>query len=408
MGFLADLTYFSKLDRWSHHCNTSITSKLERIAPQPSISSWLVNLSRWRRPMSGPLVMNNQTTMEGQLDRRTNNFDLLRLLAAWFVLFSHCYPLSGQPVADPFVRHTGIDTLGGIGVSIFFVLSGYLVTNSLERSSSVYSFARKRAFRIFPALAVLTVYCAFWLGPIITTLPLETYLKHPHTFAYLWNISAWKIQYALPGVFATNPVPVAVNGSLWSLPYEISCYLALTTLWLLRIPRRAAVTGAVMILSYLLYARPPMPPATAFDKYWGVDYYTVKLGLFFAIGAWFSLWRAKVKPSLWLGAALVGVSLAMNHSHEQTAVFVFGFSVFVLALGSTPGLLPKLPEKMGDWSYGLYLYGFPVQQVLAMFGLASAGVAAFAIASTAISLVCAGLSWFLVEKPALAIGRSNR
>jgi hypothetical protein len=143
MGFLADLTYFSKLDRWSHHCNTSITSKLERTAPQPSISSWLVNLSRWRRPMSGPLVMNNQTTMEGQLDRRTNNFDLLRLLAAWFVLFSHCYPLTGQPVLDPFARYTGIDTLGGIGVSIFFVLSGYLVTNSLERSSSVFSFARK-------------------------------------------------------------------------------------------------------------------------------------------------------------------------------------------------------------------------------------------------------------------------
>ncbi|MBK7117547.1 MAG: acyltransferase [Comamonadaceae bacterium] len=309
--------------------------------------------------------MNNQTTMEGQLDRRTNNFDLLRLLAAWFVLFSHCYPLSGQPVADPFVRHTGIDTLGGIGVSIFFVLSGYLVTNSLERSSSVYSFARKRAFRIFPALAVLTVYCSYWLGPVLTTLPLETYLKHPQTVAYLWNVSAWKIQYALPGVFATNPVPVAVNGSLWSLPYEISCYLALTTLWLLRIPRRAAVTGAVMILSYLLYARPPMPPATAFDKY-----------------------------SLWLGAALVGVSLAMNHSHEQTAVFVFGFAVFVLALGSRPGLLPRLPEK---WAIGptvCFWYGFPVQQVLAMFGLASAGVAAFAIASTAISLACGAIVVF--------------
>ena len=63
---------------------------------------------------------------------------------------------------------------------------------------------------------------------------------------------------------------------------------------------------------------------------------------------------------------------------------------------------------MGDWSYGLYLYGFPVQQVLAMFGLASAGVAVFAMASTTIGLACAGLSWFLVEKPALAIGKSNR
>jgi hypothetical protein len=99
MGFLADLTYFSKLDQWSHHCNTSITSKLERTASQPSRSPWLVCLSRWRRPIDRPLLKDNQTAMEGQLDRRTNNFDLLRLLAAWFVLFSHCYPLTGQPVA---------------------------------------------------------------------------------------------------------------------------------------------------------------------------------------------------------------------------------------------------------------------------------------------------------------------
>lgn len=352
--------------------------------------------------------MNNETRVLSQLDRRTNNFDLLRLVAAWFVLFSHCYPLSGQPVADPFVRHTGIDTLGGIGVSIFFVLSGYLVTNSLERSSSVFSFARKRAFRIFPALAVLTIYCAYWLGPVLTTLPLETYLKHPQTAAYLWNISAWEIRYGLPGVFTTNPLPAVINGSLWSLPYEISCYLALTFLWLLRVPRRAAVTVVVLVLGFFLCTRPPMPPATVFDKYWGVDYYTVKLGLFFAIGAWFSLWRSTVRPSLWLGALLIGISVAMNHSNVQTAVFVFGFSVFVLALGSRPGLLPKLPEKMGDWSYGLYLYGFPVQQVLAMFGLASAGIAVFAMASTTIGLACAGLSWFLVEKPALAIGKSNR
>jgi hypothetical protein len=270
MGFLADLTYFSKLDRWSHHCNTSITSKLERTASQPSISSWLVNLSRWRRPMSGPLVMNNQTTMEGQLDRRTNNFDLLRLLAAWFVLFSHCYPLTGQPVLDPFARHTGIDTLGGIGVSIFFVLSGYLVTNSLERSSSVYSFARKRAFRIFPALAVLTVYCAFWLGPIITTLPLETYLKHPQTVAYLWNISAWKIQYALPGVFATNPLP---GRRQW-----VTLVFALRDQLLSRADHFVAVADSPACRGhrrghdswFLLYSMPPIPPATAHEKYLGL------------------------------------------------------------------------------------------------------------------------------------------
>jgi hypothetical protein len=199
---------------------------------------------------------------------------------------------------------------------------------------------------------------------------------------------------------------VAVNGSLWSLPYEINCYLALTALWVLPIPRRVAVTGAVIVLGFILYSMPPIPPANSHEKYLSLN--AVKLGLFFFVGAWFGMWRTKVRPTLWLGAMLVGVSLAISPSNVQTAVFVFGFAVFVLALGSSPGLLPKLPEKMGDWSYGLFLYGFPVQQVLAMFGLADAGIAVFAIASTAISLAFAGLSWFSVEKPALAIGRSNR
>ncbi len=349
--------------------------------------------------------VNPQTAVESTPDRRANNFDLLRLVAAWFVLFSHCYPLTGQSVLDPFARFTGIDTLGGIGVSIFFVLSGYLVSISLERSPSLLSFARKRIFRIFLALVVLTIYCVYWLGPVVTTLPLETYLQHPQTALYLGNISAWKIQYVLPGVFETNPLPDVVNGSLWSLPYEIVCYLSLTVCWVLPIPRRVTVSGTVLTLGVILCSIPSMPNANPLEQYLGLT--TVKLGLFFFIGAWFGLWRTNARPKLWIGVSLVGVSLAMSPSNVQMAVFVFGFSIFVLALGSRAGLLPKLPEKMGDWSYGLFLYGFPVQQVLAMFGLGSAGIAVFALTSTIISLGFAGLSWFWVERPALAIGRSR-
>jgi len=285
------------------------------------------------------------------------------------------------------------------------VLSGYLVSISLERSPNLLSFARKRVLRIFPALVVLTVYCVYWLGPVVTTLPLETYLQHPQTALYLGNISAWRIQYILPGVFATNPLPDVVNGSLWSLRYEIACYISLTVCWVLPIPRRAAVSGAVLLLGVILCSIPSAPYANPLEQYLGLT--AIKLGLFFFIGAWFGLWRTNARPKLWIGVSLVGVSLAMSPSNVQMAVFVFGFSAFVLALGSRGELLPKLPEKMGDWSYGLFLYGFPVQQVLAMFGLASAGIAVFALTSTIVSLAFAGLSWFWVERPALAIGGSR-
>jgi peptidoglycan/LPS O-acetylase OafA/YrhL len=348
-----------------------------------------------------------EQAVDASLDRRTNNFDALRLLAAWLVLFSHSYPISGQRESDPFARYIGIDTLGGVGVAIFFVLSGYLVTNSLATSRSVLSFAKKRALRIFPALVVITVLCAYGLGPILTTVPLATYFDHPQTHAFLWNMSAYFIFYGLPGVFIGNPEAGAVNGSLWSLPYEISCYFALILLWLLRVPRRISVTLIVAVLVIFLCLRPPMPPGNGFDTFWGVDYFTVKLGLMFSIGVWFQLWKTSVQPGFSVSCLLMVFALAMNRSHLQTAVFVIGFSIFVLALGLRRGAMPRLPSKMGDWSYGLYLYAFPVQQVLAMYGLASFGVVAFTAASTVVAFAFAALSWYLIEKPAMAIAHPN-
>ncbi len=105
------------------------------------------------------------------LNRDDNRFDILRLIAAWLVLFSHCYPLGGRPGGEPLASTLGIDTLGGVGVSIFFVLSGYLVTLSLERSPSLLEFARRRALRIYPALVVICLLCVLVLGPLMTTWP---------------------------------------------------------------------------------------------------------------------------------------------------------------------------------------------------------------------------------------------
>jgi peptidoglycan/LPS O-acetylase OafA/YrhL len=338
-------------------------------------------------------------------DRRHNNFDLLRLLAAWFVLFSHSYPLSGQAIADPFARTVGIDTLGGIGVAIFFVLSGYLVTISRERSVSTASFAGKRASRIFPALAVVICLSVLVLGPSLTTLPFSEYVRHPQTRAYFWNIAAWNIHYGLPGVFATNPAPNAVNGSLWSLPYEIRCYLVLAALWFLPMSRKLTTSLMVLTFAIMLTLRPSPPAVGVFEKYMGLDYYTVKLGLYFCVGAWFAVWRSAIRPPLFTGSCVAAIALLLPPSSAQTTLFVIGFSMFILAVGLHPRLLPKLPEKMGDWSYGLYLYGFPVQQVLALAGLGALGVAGFTVASTIVATICAAGSWFLIERPALSIFR---
>ena len=333
------------------------------------------------------------------LNRDDNRFDILRLLAAWLVLFSHCFPLGGRPQYEPLLAATGIDSLGGVGVAIFFVLSGYLVTISLERSPNLLEFARRRVLRIYPGLITICLLSVLLLGPLMTTAPQSTYWRHSQTWDYLQTASAWFIQFPLPAVFADNPHPAAVNGSLWSLPYEISCYLVLSGLSLAPGPLRFKITLLAAGVAALLLMRPSgLGP---FDSFIGLDYYHSKLGLLFALGSAFACWRAHLRPMLWHAGALLVAALLLPHGVWQLLLYILGLGTLTLWLALYGGWLPRLPRRMGDWSYGAYLYGFPVQQVLAHFKLHEASFTGYVLASTAVTFALAGLSWQLVEKQVL-------
>jgi peptidoglycan/LPS O-acetylase OafA/YrhL len=337
-------------------------------------------------------------------DRRSNNFDVLRLLAAWSVLFSHSYPTGGLKVGDPFSRIVGIDTLGGVGVAIFFVLSGYLVTRSWQSSAGMGSFLWKRARRIYPALIVCVLLCTLLMGPLVTTLDMATYFNHPLTRDYLRTASAWSIHYPLPGVFVGNPVPNAVNGSLWSLPYEIRCYCALALIGMLPFALRWKVLLIAALLACMLLIREPAPPANPFDHRFGLDYYMVKLGLFFAVGATYQCWVSRLNPIWWVGAMGAVIACALPNSALRNLIWVLSFSTLVLGIALGVSWLPKLPSFMGDWSYGLYLYAFPVQQLLAHYGaVESVGFVGYTALCSVAAMACAGVSWFLIERPALQI-----
>lgn len=335
------------------------------------------------------------------LGHEDNRFDFLRLLAAWLVLFSHSYPLGGWPDREPLATTLGIDTFGGIGVAIFFVLSGYLVTISLERSPSRWVFLRRRAVRIYPALAVACLLCIFVLGLGTTNLPWLTYLRHGATWSYLNSATAWKIQYLLPGVFETTPVPHAVNGSLWSLPYELRCYLGLLLASVLPLGLRWKTLMALVFLVVVVLLRPGVPPALPGEPFWGMDYYQSKLGLLFAVGAVFASWRGVWRPNVWSGLLLIGAAFWLPHGGGQVLAFFGGLGVLVLWLALYAQWLPAIPRGMGDWSYGTYLYGFPVQQLLVFWSANALGLPVYLLVSTLLTLILAGLSWHWVEKPAL-------
>jgi len=325
-----------------------------------------------------------------------NNLDAVRFIAASLVLYGHSFVFLGLP--EPLFLSWL--PLGPLGVFVFFAISGYLVSESWERDPSVARFFARRALRIFPALIVCTVLSILVLGPLVTTLPLADYFANPHTRGYLQNI--WlHIVYYLPGVFETNRVANAVNGSLWSLPVEFAMYIVVVVLGVLQANRWVVLAVAVawalasamwalrtqqMLVVYNFDARQVFICGTYFLA--GAVFYR------FGLRRWFTLGNTMV-------AALAMLCLERWVPLLQYASWVLlPFVVLSFGLSHTP-LLDRLTRR-GDYSYGIYIYAFPIQQSVAYLW-PGVGIVSYLLVCFAATLALAALSWHLVEHRALAL-----
>lgn len=325
-----------------------------------------------------------------------NRFDVLRLLAAWLVLFSHAYTLAGVGHLEPWSRWVGVDTLGGLGIAVFFTLSGYLVTCAWERNPSLARFARNRVLRIYPALGVVTVLTALVLGPLWSTHTLSVYFSDAGTWQFLLNATAWEIRYQLPGVFGPPNPSSAVNGSLWSLPYEIRSYLLLGLIAWVPGPLRHKLVWVVAGLMLALVTRPVS--LDGFARHAGLNFLDIKLGLLFAVGALMASWRAHLSPN-WAVAAGAFVAAALVPAPWKTLCLLWGAAILVLWLAlHGQRLLPQWPRRWGDWSYGAYLYAFPLQQWLVAEGWHQRSFGLFVLLSTMLAFACGAASWHGIER----------
>lgn len=335
---------------------------------------------------------------------RDNHFNLMRAFAAVVVLFSHSYPLAyGDPMTEP-LRLLVRWSLGDMAVDVFFVLSGFLVTHSLFRRADIWSYTRARILRIYPAMVVATLVTVAVLGWALTTLSSAAYWTDGQTWKYLHrNMLLFAgIEYDLPGLFETNPYARAVNGSLWTMPYELRMYALLLAGWAiigwLGGARRAFLMArvvplfAVAVLALHLSLRLGGQHEDFYRLVW----------MFFA-GSALWLWRDRI--ALWPGVALAGLALVAALAFLKQAVafymvqaLVLPYAAIALGLARAPMLLGY--NRLGDYSYGLYIYAFPIQQAVALLWPGVGPVALTAIALPA-TLFCAVLSWHGVEKPAL-------
>ncbi|WP_322069977.1 acyltransferase family protein [Paraburkholderia bannensis] len=336
--------------------------------------------------------------------REKNNFDLLRLIAAAMVLVSHSYAIFGDPHAEPFTRFTKVGSMGSAAVYVFFIISGFLVTRSYVKGSGALNFLRSRILRIFPALWVCVLLCAFILGPIATTLPVGAYYVHPATYEYLKNMYL-DITYMLPAVFYDNTYPISINGSIWTLPYEFGMYLAVLVLGIAGLLNRGVCTLITAVLALLYLFVHPTTIGLAGNN--AIIYTEItSLGGLFAAGSMMSFMdlsflRGKNIPLL---ACLVVVVFARS-KFANAAMFV-SLPIVVLGFGLMTSKAGKAVARMGDYSYGLYLYAFPVSQTVSWVTKHELNLYAQMALTFFATLILAALSWHLIERPALMLKRS--
>ncbi|WFL78076.1 acyltransferase [Altererythrobacter arenosus] len=326
-----------------------------------------------------------------------NGFDTIRLLAACAVIFSHSFPLTGRH--EPLMALTGQATLGDLAVAAFFLISGLLVSASFDRGSLA-RYADRRLRRIMPGLVVSVAISAFVFGSIFSSLPLGEFLVHPETLRFLGNALFLPVGYDLPGVFLDHPMR-AVNGSLWSLKYEMACYVFVPIALAAARWRKPAVIAAWLASFAVAWAIPDGARGAAYVLDLGAGLFR-----FYGTGMLLYLFADRVvirRDWAWYALALM-IAAAFTPLFEEVAATAGAYAMvsFAYLCGKR---FRKLTAK-GDISYGVYVYAFPIQQMFVPLSLTFAlpwlGNALLALPLAAFAGL---LSWLVVERPALKYGR---
>lgn len=335
--------------------------------------------------------------MEGTLEKRIryHNFDIIRLIAAIMVVYSHSFVLSGKVEPGALIYK---NTFGGLGVAIFLMVSGFLVAQSWDRTQNIYSYMKARMLRILPGLFATIMFCVFIIGPLTTNLSLIDYFHNWTTVDYFKNITMYNVRYSLPGVFETNPYKYAVNGSLWTICYEFSFYimLALASIGIKKYVKSIKISVIFLIIGLL---------GMQINSIQAVNIYSINIGLFIKLFAYFSVGflyndfknYIHMKKSVFivaLSALLVSVGFGGLNDY---GMLLFGAYV-LFYMGTNNKYQFNLVSRIGDLSYGTYVYAFPIQQTVTYFYKNEITQLKNFTVSLIIIVIISYASWHLIEK----------
>lgn len=327
---------------------------------------------------------------------RPTGFDYLRLILATSIIVWHAFPLSYGAGVDAAFMASPWRPLVACLVPMFFALSGFLVAGSLERNPIV-TFLGLRIIRILPALFVEVALSALILGPLLTVYTLSNYFSDGQFAHYFLNVLG-DIHYELPGLFLSNPYPNVVNGQLWTVPWELKCYLALTGLSLIGVSKSRWPLLGVTVLGAIAFWY--FGSVGLLDQSRGIP--GAALILSFLVGVIMFNMKNLIP---WSGAiavasAFAATGLFLIPGGDYFVAFPTAYLTIYLGLLNPPkfGVL-----KGADYSYGLYLYGFAIQQAIAQMGPWAHHWYVNLCLALPFAAIFAGLSWTFIEKPALKL-----
>jgi peptidoglycan/LPS O-acetylase OafA/YrhL len=340
-------------------------------------------------------------TLIGQLPgqpRHFAGFDGIRLVGALAVIFSHAFLIAtGSEKSEPLVRLLGPHNIVGLyGVFTFFVISGFLLARSLSADPNAIKYMVNRVLRLLPAFIFCAMVCALLIGPVFSSVRLSTYFSDSAVFEYFRVSLDQLTDMKLPGLFAYNgEIANVVNGSLWSLRYEALSYVLLLVLWTV-FRRSGLVAGVIVVVAALTRLFPAVERAIA-----GVAF-TLP---YFATGVLMNWIYARFGTRK-LGALISGAGLLAGCflGSGFLAFALFG-AYLIVFLGERPNFLSKLTNKIGDCSYGLFLYGWPVEQIVKQLTGTTNPWRLMAI-TLPFAFLLAYISCHVIEEPALGFKRT--
>jgi peptidoglycan/LPS O-acetylase OafA/YrhL len=332
-------------------------------------------------------------------DSRRNNFGFLRFFLATMVIWSHSYALSGRP-ADPVWALSGQIDGGSVAVDGFFVLSGFLVTQSWMQQPALRAFAIKRLLRIVPALVVATMFGAFLIAPLAATVPVADYFRSAEPWLHFVGVPLNRYLF-IPSAFPDNPYPHLLNSPLWSLRYELFCYALLGVLGALCGRQLGRASIALFVVSWLAYLCVPrsVSPLSILSQ-------TPRLVACFSVGMILFAYRRQIALTpRWALAAGFAVTVTLVFGGlRSTLPWAGGYLlIYFVCLN---GLRLENFARHGDFSYGLYIFACPIQQLLIHRLGTQLPVAVFFVLAYLPTLVLAVLSWHLIEAPALRLKKT--